>query len=164
MIFPIAIVIITQWFGIQGFVPIVFEDIVFPVYNKEYFTEPEGYITNENTLALNFTIIKLLPIEAQIHSVLKAASMGEYVVDTGIDIVMDLCDIIAEPILAAGMFQELGFSPDHCPPEIGTYGTEGYIFPTDGLPDDIPPNQYMMTTSILYEDQSLLVWQSFLKV
>ncbi|XP_057335720.1 uncharacterized protein LOC130674413 isoform X4 [Microplitis mediator] len=118
MIFPIAIVIITQWFGIQGFVPIVFEDIVFPVYNKEYFTEPEGYITNENTLALNFTIIKLLPIEAQIHSVLKAASMGEYVVDTGIDIVMDLCDIIAEPILAAGMFQELGFSPDHCPPEI----------------------------------------------
>ncbi|XP_057328556.1 uncharacterized protein LOC130669590 [Microplitis mediator] len=164
MIFPIAIVIITQWFGIQGSVPIVFEDVVFPVYSKEYFTEPEAYITDENALAVNFTIIKLLPIEAQYHSVLLAASMGEYVVNTGIKIQMDLCDIIEEPILSAGLFRELGFSEDHCPPEIGTYGTEGYILPTDGLPDNIPPNQYVMTTSILYEGKSLLIMQTFFKV
>ncbi|XP_057330033.1 uncharacterized protein LOC130670621 [Microplitis mediator] len=148
----------------QGGLDIVVEDANCPFYDKEYFTEPETFITDQNSLVVNITIIKSLPIEAQGHLALIGASMGEYVVSTGIDQEMDMCDILQEPIMTGPLFKVLGFSEDDCPPEVGVYGTEGYVIPTDTLPDGFPPNKYMVNTTLSYDEKPLLVCQMFANV
>ncbi|XP_057337658.1 uncharacterized protein LOC130675810 [Microplitis mediator] len=163
MMLLITLVVITQSFGIQGAVNVVFEDIDCPVYDKEYFLEPEVFVDNHNSLVSNFTIIKLLPEEAQARLAIIGASMGEYVVSTGIDQTMELCDLIEEPIMAGPALKLLGFSEDHCPPEPGNYGTEDYVFTPERLSETTIPNQYLMNMTLSYEDKLLLLCQIFLK-
>ncbi|XP_057330972.1 uncharacterized protein LOC130671222 [Microplitis mediator] len=164
MMLLITLVVITQSFGIQGAVDIVLEDTECPFYDKEYFLEPEVFVNNQNQFASNITIIKQLPIETQGHLTILAASMGEYVVSTGIDQTVDLCDIMEDPIVSAPFLSAIGFSQDHCPPEIGHYGTEGYVLDPEALADRVPPNQYMLNITLSYEEKILLLCQSFIKV
>ncbi|XP_057330803.1 uncharacterized protein LOC130671114 isoform X2 [Microplitis mediator] len=118
MMLLITLVVITQSFGIQGAIDVVFEDTDCPFYDKEYFLEPEAFVNDQNALFSNITIIKRLPIETEARFTILGASMGEYVVSTGIDQTVDLCDLIEDPILAGPFLSAIGFSEDHCPPEI----------------------------------------------
>ncbi|XP_057319617.1 uncharacterized protein LOC130664008 [Microplitis mediator] len=164
MILPIAIVIISQSFGIQGAVNIVFEDITCLTYSEEYFTEPDTFISDQNELVVNISLVKTLPMEAQGSFKLTGASMGEYVVDTGLAVQMDLCDVFEEPIITGRLFGALGFSADNCPPEIGVYGSDGYAMPTDTFPDEFPPNKYLVEMKITYEEKPLLVLHIFVYI
>ncbi|XP_057330034.1 uncharacterized protein LOC130670622 isoform X1 [Microplitis mediator] len=161
MILPIAIVVITQSFGTQGTLHLVLEDAMCTAYDEEYFLEPETYVNDENAWVVNMTLIKPLSIETQGYFSLTGASMGEYVVNTGIEVQMSLCDFIEEPIIMGRVLQAFGLSVDDCPPKIGPYGTEGYIFPTDTLPDEFPPNKYMVEFGLSYEEKPLIVYQVF---
>ncbi|XP_057329056.1 uncharacterized protein LOC130669921 isoform X2 [Microplitis mediator] len=140
---------------------LVLEDADCPVYDEEYFREPETYVNDENAWVVNMTLIKPLLIETQGHFSLIGASMGEYVVNTGFDVRMSLCDFIAEPIIIGRVLQGLGFSEDHCPPGSGLYGTEGYIFPTDTLPDEFPPNKYLAAFGLSYEEKPMITFQVY---
>ncbi|XP_057340422.1 uncharacterized protein LOC130677600 [Microplitis mediator] len=163
MMLLITLVVITQSFGIQGAIDVVFEDSLCPFYDEEYFLEPDVFVDNHNSLVSNVTIIKLLPEETQSRLVIMGASMGEYVVSTGIDQTMELCDLIEEPIMAGPNLKLLGFSEDHCPPLPGNYGTEDYVFSPERYSEKIIPNQYMMNMTLSYEDKLLLLCQIFLK-
>ncbi|XP_057337407.1 uncharacterized protein LOC130675633 [Microplitis mediator] len=152
-----TIFLIVQFLSIQGAMVIVLEDVVCPIFSEEYFTEPDTYLDEHNGLVLNFTIIKTFPEATQGHFALVGASMGEYIVNTGIDVQMDLCDMLEEPIILGRFLRVFGFSEDNCPPKIGVYGSEGYEIPTDTLPDDFPPNKYLAIFEILGEGKSLIV-------
>ncbi|XP_057330805.1 uncharacterized protein LOC130671114 isoform X4 [Microplitis mediator] len=80
MMLLITLVVITQSFGIQGAIDVVFEDTDCPFYDKEYFLEPEAFVNDQNALFSNITIIKRLPIETEARFTILGASMGEYVV------------------------------------------------------------------------------------
>ncbi|XP_057328677.1 uncharacterized protein LOC130669670 [Microplitis mediator] len=164
MIVLIAIVVISQSFGIQGAMNIVFEDMTCPFYSEEYFEEPDTFINDQNALVVNVSILKPVPIESQGCFKLTGASMGEYVVDTGFNVQLDLCDAIEEPIIMGRLFQAFGFSVDDCPPGIGVYGSEGYIMPTDTFPDEFPPNKYLVELSILLEEKPLLILHTFVSI
>ncbi|XP_057319618.1 uncharacterized protein LOC130664010 [Microplitis mediator] len=157
MILPIAIVIISQSFGIQGAMNIVYEDITCFSYSEEYFTEPDTFINDQNELVVNISIVKTIPQGSKGCFKLTGASMGEYIVDSGFNVQLDFCDALEEPIIMGRLFNAFGFSVDDCPPGIGVYGSEGYTIPTDTLPDEFPPNKYLVEIKVSYEEKPLLV-------
>ncbi|KAH0546941.1 hypothetical protein KQX54_016291 [Cotesia glomerata] len=85
------------------------------------------------------------------------ASMGEYVVDTGINGQLPLCEMFYEPIIFGPILQMFGFDENNCPPKPGVYGSENYTFPTSMFPDDFPPNKYKVAFEIINESKQLLV-------
>ncbi|CAD6234274.1 GSCOCG00007709001-RA-CDS [Cotesia congregata] len=161
MLFWILTVFASQLLSAQGSYDLHIEDVVIAAYSEEYFTEPDAYIDDTNAIVVNVSIIKQLPTEAQGHFSLFGASMGEFVIDTGIDVTLDLCDILNEPIMMGPLFAALGFDPNSCPPDVGVYGTDGYRLQMDTLPDDFPPNKYRVILEILYQGQELLALQVF---
>ncbi|KAG8042008.1 hypothetical protein G9C98_007316 [Cotesia typhae] len=161
MFFWILTVFASQFLSTQGAYDILIEDVVIVAYSKEYFTEPDAYVDDTNAIVVNVSLIKRPPTAAQGHFALVGASMGEYVIDTGIDVTLNLCDMFNEPIMIGPFFAALGFDPDNCPPDVGVYGTNGYRLRMDTLPDDFPPNQYRVTLEILYEEEELLHIQVF---
>ncbi|KAG8042007.1 hypothetical protein G9C98_007315, partial [Cotesia typhae] len=143
---------------------LIIEDIVVSVYSPEYFTESDFYVDDSNVVNTNLTIIKQTPIGVEGRFSIKGAWMGEYVIDIGIDVTMDFCDSLEEPILISPFFTAIGFNANNCPPGVGVYGLEGYQIPMEQLPDDFMPNNYKVVLDIFYEDQSLLIFDIFSKV
>lgn len=47
--------------------------------------------------------------------------MGEYVIDIGIDVKMDFCDFLEEPIVVGPFFTAMGFDANNCPPGVVRY-------------------------------------------
>ncbi|KAG8035597.1 hypothetical protein G9C98_001025, partial [Cotesia typhae] len=91
------------------------------------------------------------------HFQLLGASMGEYVIQTGLDLVIDLCEMINEPIILNYILRVSGFSADDCPPSPGIYGCQEFSVPTDILPDGFTPNKYLIVGEYLYGEEKLLV-------
>ncbi|XP_044575012.1 uncharacterized protein LOC123258838 [Cotesia glomerata] len=164
MLFAILLVFVLQFLNSKGDYDLFMEDVDNPAYNEEYFTKPDFYLDNNNGIVLNFSIIKQLPEGTEGRFIIKRASMGEYVVDTGIDVTMGLCDGIEEPILIGPILKVLGFTVDNCPPGVGVYQFEGYKLPKENLPDDFPPNNYKVTLEIFYGEQIILIIEVLVKI
>lgn len=47
-----------------------------------------------------------------------SSTMGQYIVPTGLDLTMPLCDMLAEPIILAPALNVFGFTADNCPPVV----------------------------------------------
>lgn len=45
-----------------------------------------------------------------------SATMAQYIVPTGLDVSMPLCDMLAEPVIMAPALKVFGFMPENCPP------------------------------------------------
>ncbi|CAG5078438.1 Protein of unknown function, partial [Cotesia congregata] len=118
---------------------VVVEDVVVVTYSEEYMSEPDFYLDDSNGLFANWSIVKKFPEGTQVRFSIKAASMGEYVIDFGIDKIADLCYSFEEPIL------------------LGVYGCEDYHTPVDQLPHIFVPNNYNDIVEIFYEEQKLLI-------
>ncbi|XP_044589747.1 uncharacterized protein LOC123268587 [Cotesia glomerata] len=217
MIQGIFIAIIPQLIGIQGILEINIEDALCQTFSKEYFTEPDVYIDVNNQAFVNFSIIKQFPPDVQAHFHLLGASMGEYViqtgldfemgfcgmfdepvilapnlklfgfvatdcppspgywgiigaslgeyvVNTGIDIQMPLCDMINEPVILGPLLRVFGFREDNCPPKMGVYGSEGYTLSTATFPDDFPRNQYKSLFELTIEGKKLIIVNIFFEI
>ncbi|XP_074107533.1 uncharacterized protein LOC141532860 [Cotesia typhae] len=95
----IFIAVITQFIGIKGAIEIIIEDVLCPIFNEEYVTEPHVYIDVNNRAFVNFSIIKQLPPDVQLEFHVLGVSMGEYLIQTGIDFEMSLCDMFNEPVI-----------------------------------------------------------------
>ncbi|XP_057338881.1 uncharacterized protein LOC130676573 isoform X1 [Microplitis mediator] len=138
------------------------EDYVFSPERLADRVPPNQYLLNVTT-SYEDKLLLLCQIFVKVRLVIMGASMGEYVVSTGIDQTMELCDLIEEPIMAGPNLKLLGFSEDHCPPLPGNYGTQDYVFTSTRFPDTIIPNQYLMNMTLSYEDKLLLLCQIFFK-
>ncbi|CAG5099454.1 Protein of unknown function [Cotesia congregata] len=158
-------IIIVEVLMVKGdFDDVFVEDVNNPFYNEEYVTEPDIFLDNDNKIVLNFSIIKQPPEGTQGHFIIQRASIGEYVVDTGIDVTMDLCNCFEELIMIGPIFRALRFTADNCPPDVGVYQCEGYEVQKDTLPDDIPPYNYKVTLEIFYDDEMIIILEGFAKV
>ncbi|KAH0539195.1 hypothetical protein KQX54_001870 [Cotesia glomerata] len=158
------LVSILQFLRAERSYDLIIEDVLVSTYNKEYFTEPDLYIDDSNALIVNISIIKQFPIGTEDRLKIMAASMGEYVIDIGIDVKMDFCDSLEEPIVMGPLFKALGFDADNCPPGVGVYGSVGYQIPMEQLPDGFMPNNYKVILDIFYEAQNLITLHLFSKV
>ncbi|KAH0539194.1 uncharacterized protein LOC123259226 [Cotesia glomerata] len=164
MLLSILIVLIFQLLSVQGTYDLIIEDVTVPEYNEEYLNEPDVYIDDNLKVVVNLTIIKQFPSTSVGRVWLMGASMGDYVVDTGIDVTMDFCELVEEPIVIGPLFQAIGFDPNHCPPDVGVYGTDSYEPLTEGMPDDFPPNVYRMAIDIHTQEQKILIFHIFSKI
>ncbi|XP_034941299.1 uncharacterized protein [Chelonus insularis] len=152
---------------VQAELNIVLLDIDAPVQNPEYITDFEGYMSDDEDpqVICNFTIIKELPQGCKGHLILKGASMGEFVISTGIDYEMDFCEMFDEPIIMGRLLRMLGFKKENCPPIPGVYGSEGFQLDTDTLPDEFPSNNYLAIFEIVDEnDEELMVMHLYLRI
>ncbi|XP_074098097.1 uncharacterized protein LOC141526854 isoform X2 [Cotesia typhae] len=156
MISSVLIVLLVQFFGIKGNLQIFVNDVIFPTYSEEYLLEPDVYLDADNKAVVNITIVNRFPPETQVHLIVLGASMGEYVIQTGFDIQMGLCETMEEPILVGSALRSFGFVTSDCPPSPGVYGTDGFVIPTDTLPDDFPANQYLFIFEILFEEEKII--------
>ncbi|KAH0546938.1 hypothetical protein KQX54_016274 [Cotesia glomerata] len=102
MIQGIFIAIIPQLIGIQGILEINIEDALCQTFSKEYFTEPDVYIDVNNQAFARFHLL--------------GASMGEYVIQTGLDFEMGFCGMFDEPVILAPNLKLFGFVATDCPP------------------------------------------------
>ncbi|KAH0553086.1 hypothetical protein KQX54_000084, partial [Cotesia glomerata] len=59
-------------------------------------------------------IPQLIGIQARFH--LLGASMGEYVIQTGLDFEMGFCGMFDEPVILAPNLKLFGFVATDCPP------------------------------------------------
>ncbi|KAG8035596.1 hypothetical protein G9C98_001024, partial [Cotesia typhae] len=69
-------------------------------------------------------------------------SMGEYLIQTGIDFEMSLCDMFNEPVILGPK---------------GVYETESYTVPIELMPDEFKPNKYLGILELRHEDKELAV-------
>ncbi|CAD6221164.1 GSCOCG00005065001-RA-CDS [Cotesia congregata] len=104
-----------------------------------------------------FSIIKQFPPETQTHFQILGASMGEYVVQTGLEVQMKLCEILDEPIIMGPILHLLGFVETDCPPSPGVYGNQGCSIPMELMPDHFMPNKYLVIGEVLFEEEKLVV-------
>ncbi|CAD6232568.1 GSCOCG00006954001-RA-CDS [Cotesia congregata] len=132
-------------------------DSLCPVYDAEYMTEPDTYVDDNNGLFFNFSIIKTVPSTIEGYLAIIGASMGEYVVDIGINLIMPFCEMLDEPLFMSPLLQMFGFNKDNCPPKPGVYGSESYTVPTSMFPENFPPNQYKIAFEIMNEGKQILV-------
>ncbi|KAH0552273.1 hypothetical protein KQX54_008131 [Cotesia glomerata] len=95
---------------------------------------------------------------------LMGASMGEYVVDIGIDLTMDFCELVEEPILIGPLFQAIEFDPNRCPPDAGIYGTDNYEPLIEAMPDNFPQNMYRAVIDIHSQEEQIMIFHIFSKV
>ncbi|CAD6232570.1 GSCOCG00006955001-RA-CDS [Cotesia congregata] len=164
MILSALIVLTAQFFSVQGDFVVLLKDIDCPLFNEEYFTEPDTYIDDNNAIFFNTTIVKeFLPL-TQGYLGIIGASLGEYVVNTGIDVEMTLCDMMNEPVIMGPLLRVFGFSDDNCPPKPGVYGSEGYTLPTATFPDDFPRNQYKAVFKLTNEDEELIILNIYFEI
>ncbi|CAD6234273.1 GSCOCG00007708001-RA-CDS [Cotesia congregata] len=164
MLFSVLIVLTFQLLSVQGAYDLIIEDVTTAEYSEEYLNEPDIYVDDNFKLVINLTIVKQFPSTTAGRLSLMGASMGEYVVDTGIDVTMNFCEFVEEPIVIGPLFQAIGFDPNHCPPDVGVYGTENYEPITEGMPDDFPPNMYRTVLDIYTEEQKILILHIFSKI
>ncbi|XP_044589750.1 uncharacterized protein LOC123268591 [Cotesia glomerata] len=157
MILSVLIILTAQFYSVQGEFGVIFRDSLCPFHDAEYVTEPDSYIDENNGLFFNFSIIKTFPLTTEGYLGIIRASMGEYVVDTGINGQLPLCEMFYEPIIFGPILQMFGFDENNCPPKPGVYGSENYTFPTSMFPDDFPPNKYKVAFEIINESKQLLV-------
>ncbi|XP_063985513.1 uncharacterized protein LOC135166815 [Diachasmimorpha longicaudata] len=156
----ITLVLAVQFSGIEGQLEIYYEDIVMENINSEYIKDAEAHINadseNGDSLFVNFTIIKALPTTAQGHLELVAASMGEYVMPTGLVFDLDICDLIDEPVLIGPFLKSIGFTAEDCPPPMGVYTTTEYRPPIEELPPELRPNKYKVIFDMVDQDIVIL--------
>ncbi|CAD6232566.1 GSCOCG00006953001-RA-CDS [Cotesia congregata] len=160
----IFIAIIPQLIGIQGTVEIIIEDAFCSSFSEEYITEPDVYVDVNNRVFVNFSIVKQFSPDAQFHFKILGASMGEYVIQTGLEIQMSLCEMKDEPVILAPVLQMFGFREDECPPSVGVYGNENIEIPMELLPDEFIPNKYLGIGELLYEEEKLVVIMLYITV
>ncbi|KAK0164377.1 hypothetical protein PV328_003013 [Microctonus aethiopoides] len=135
---------------------IVYEDVIFPIINEKYFGMVDAYLTEDNRIAGNFSIIQSLPESAVCHIYMLGDSMGEYVVPSGLDAEMTLCEMINEPIVLGNLLKVFGFNKDECPPKAGFYGNEGYMVPTTNFPDSFTSNKYLFIIELYTSDEAII--------
>ncbi|XP_044589749.1 uncharacterized protein LOC123268589 [Cotesia glomerata] len=164
MILSALIVLTAQFFSVQGNFVVLLKDIDCPLFNEEFFTEPDAYIDDNNAIFFNTTIVKELLPTTQGYLAIIGASLGEYVVNTGFDIQMPLCDMMNEPVILGPLLRVFGFSEDNCPPKMGVYGSEGYTLPTATFPDDFPRNQYQSLFELTIEGKKLIIVNIFFEI
>ncbi|CAD6230917.1 GSCOCG00006883001-RA-CDS [Cotesia congregata] len=164
MILSLLIVFTVQFFGVKGALEIIIEDIVYPVFNKEYLIEPDVYVNADNQVFINFTIVKSLPIETQSSFELLGASLGEYVIHTGIEQQMGLCEMIDEPVIVGPLLQMVGFRKFDCPPPPGIYKKENIEIPMELMPDEMTPNKYLISWELMYKEEKLLVVMIYINI
>ncbi|CAD6244324.1 GSCOCG00013345001-RA-CDS [Cotesia congregata] len=160
----IFIAIILQLIGVQGAVEIIIEDVLFPTFSKEYLTEPDVYVDVNNQLFANFSIVKQFPPDAQVHFEILGASMGEYVIETGIEIQMSLCEMKDEPVILNPILGMFGLSVSDCPHPVGVYGNQNIEIPMELLPDEFIPNKYLVVGEFLNEEEKLLVLMIYITI
>ncbi|KAH0539915.1 hypothetical protein KQX54_009707 [Cotesia glomerata] len=68
MIISVQIILVAQLFSVQGEVQIVLRYAELPAYDKEYLTEPDVYIYDDNKIFLNFPIIKQFPPTVEVRN------------------------------------------------------------------------------------------------
>ncbi|KAH0568945.1 hypothetical protein KQX54_021643 [Cotesia glomerata] len=95
---------------------------------------------------------------------MKAASMGEYVINMGFDYMAHFCDAFKEPILLGPFYKAIGFDLDNCPPDVGVYVCENYHTPLDQLPQVFVPNNYNDIVELFCEEQKILTLHIFVKI
>ncbi|KAH0561651.1 uncharacterized protein LOC123265603 [Cotesia glomerata] len=164
MILTLFIVLAAQFFGVKGALEIVIEDIVCPFFSKEYLTEPDVYVNADNQVFLNFSIVKSFPTETQSYFQLLGASMGEYVIHTGLELQMSLCEMLDEPIIVGPILQIVGFDKPNCPSPPGVYGNENIEIPMELMPDEVIPNKYLISWELTYKEEKLLVIMIYIHV
>ncbi|XP_015110696.1 uncharacterized protein LOC107036942 [Diachasma alloeum] len=153
-------VLAVHFSGIEAQLELYYEDIVIETIDPEYIKDPEAHINtdsdDEDSIFVNFTIIKPLPTTAQGHLELIGASMGEYVMPTGFVFDMDICDLIDEPVLIGPFLKSIGFTPEDCPPPTGVYTTTEYRPPMEELPPELRPNKYKVIFDMTDDDTIML--------
>ncbi|CAG5092644.1 Protein of unknown function, partial [Cotesia congregata] len=147
-----------------GAIEIILEDVLCPTFNKEYLTEPDVYLDANNQAFVNFSIIKQFPPDVQVRFHLLGASMGEFVIETGIDVEMGLCEIFGEPVIMGPLLKLYGFVAADCPPSPGVYGNQGYNTPMELMPDDFIPNKYLSIVEFSYEEEKLIIVYTYFNV
>ncbi|CAD6230915.1 GSCOCG00006882001-RA-CDS [Cotesia congregata] len=140
------------------------EDAVCSVFSKEYLTEPDLYVTTDNHVYVNFSIIKTFPVGTQSHFQITGATLGEYVMDFGVDVITDFCEVIREPVIVGPVANKIGFFKTDCPPSPGVYGNENIEIPMDHLPDRLVPNKYRLTWELLHKTEKLFVILTYIVV
>ncbi|XP_034941237.1 uncharacterized protein [Chelonus insularis] len=167
----IAVTIIytaNQLLNTEAELSIVSYDVTCPKADPVYFRDIEVYIEDEgkdNEFFINFTLIKKLPAEATHTLKMIGASMGEFVVATGIDFTITLCEAFTEPIFGERMYRQLGLNVDECPAVPGVYGGSHInLVDKDSLPDTFPPNDYKMIVSAQVEEHILFECWTFFKI
>ncbi|CAG5090020.1 Protein of unknown function [Cotesia congregata] len=121
-------------------------------YNEEYVTEPDIYTYDDDKIFLNYTG----------YYAVISATMGEYIIDSGISIQIPFCEILD---FGAGAFVSLlGFTDDNCPPKPGVYGNEAYLFPTEEFGDDFPSNQYKVVVEFINENEYIMALSIFFDI
>ncbi|KAK0182471.1 hypothetical protein PV327_000611 [Microctonus hyperodae] len=143
---------------------VVYEDVIFPIINEKYFGMVDVFLTEDNLIAGNFSIKQSLPESAICHLYMLGDSMGEYVVPSGLDAEMTLCEMINEPIVLGSVLKVFGFDKDECPPKSGFYGNEGYKIPTENFPDSFTPNKYLFILELYTPDEPIITLHLTLNV
>ncbi|XP_034943667.1 uncharacterized protein [Chelonus insularis] len=169
LLITIAIVFASNQFQTtKADLSIVSYDVECPIADPEYFKDIEVYIENEgrdNEFFINFTLIKILPADAMITLKMIGASMGEFVVSTGIDFTVKACSAVDEPIFGQHIYRQLGINEEECPSPPGVYGgSHVNLVSLDTLPDTFPPNDYKITLTSQQEDHIFYQCWTYFKI
>ncbi|CAD6208949.1 GSCOCG00010763001-RA-CDS [Cotesia congregata] len=162
MIINVLIILVAQLVSVQGGIQMTFKYAEVPSYNKEYVTEPDMYIYDGDKVFLNYSVIKQFPPTTEEHYVILGASMGEYVVETGFDLQLPLCEFLD---LGMGYFSDLlGFDQDNCPPKPGVYGNEAHVFAANDFTDNFPTNEYKSFLEFKNNSEVIMALCTFLDI
>ncbi|XP_074107616.1 uncharacterized protein LOC141532912 [Cotesia typhae] len=99
MILSLLIILTAQLYSVQGEFGVILRDAVCPYYDSEYVTEPDIYVDDNNGIFFNFSSIQALPSTVEGRFRMIGASMGEYVVDTRLNVHLPLCEMLDEPVI-----------------------------------------------------------------
>ncbi|XP_078037061.1 uncharacterized protein LOC144470104 [Augochlora pura] len=114
------------------------------------------------SLSTSIEIIKKMKSVIALASVFGMERDGEYTVDFGVRLVVNVCESLSGPTtsIVFPILKAMNLPSDPCPPEPGVYGNDHFVMEegnSDGLPDSFPPGKYLLNLTLLLDDVELLV-------
>nr|XP_033322505.1 uncharacterized protein LOC117218316 [Megalopta genalis] len=152
---------------VQAELEVLFEDGGCTRSNDEYIKpdscefEVEQDSEYGTSVSMSIEVTKKVPSLTALATVLGLERDGEYTVDFGIHVEIDVCQTLSGPVnVAFPIIKAMNIPPDRCPPEPGVYGSEHYVIEksnSDGLPESFPSGKYLFNVTLLTEEGLLIV-------
>ncbi|XP_034933923.1 uncharacterized protein [Chelonus insularis] len=139
---------------------VILLDFKFEYYDLDYFKDMDSDVWG-NEIFINVTITNFLPEEAELRLQVIGATMGEYIVPTGIDFLYSLCAGLKEPNIMTSAINYLEPPLDDCPPKPGSYVADATFDDFSTFPENFPPNNYFVNTTVFTPEKIFLEMHAY---
>ncbi|XP_017758030.1 PREDICTED: uncharacterized protein LOC108549246 [Eufriesea mexicana] len=157
------------WCTVQATYDVIFEDVDCSQVNEEYISTCELELDYDSTYGASMStyieVIKDFPPDVNIIADVFTVRMGEYTVDVGLHVEVNLCEVAEDPNSIAVPILRAVDMNGPCPPTARTYQLDEYVIDNmDGLPPTFPSGHYLINMTFYTGDTTIVHFDVYIRV